>query len=135
MTRTRSGFTILGAIFLLVILSAAGAAMLRVAGVQRTTTSYDLLGARAYYAARSGIEWAIHEAVDSGACAASAAFSLNEVALDGFDLEVTCTATIHVQAAQSTTVYRVVSEAERGVFGTRDYARRQLEATIAIPAP
>lgn len=51
------GFSLVSAIFLLVVLSALGAFMVSFSGVQHTTAARDVLGTRAYQAARSGIEW------------------------------------------------------------------------------
>jgi MSHA biogenesis protein MshP len=126
---------LVGAIFILVVLAAAGAGMVKVGGVQRTTTTYAFLGAHAYQAARSGIEWAVHKAVDSGACVASTTFSLSEGGLNGFDLGVTCTSTTHVESGDSTIVYHFTSTAERGAFGSRGFVHRELEATVALASP
>jgi hypothetical protein len=63
----RSGFA------LLVVLSSASAAMLRMTGVQQAGSTAAILGARANWAARSGIEWALHEAVVSSGCPAPSA--------------------------------------------------------------
>jgi MSHA biogenesis protein MshP len=131
----RGGFTLVGAIIILVVLAAAGAGMVKVGGVQRTTTSYAFLGARAYQAARSGIEWGVYKAVDSGACAASTSFSLSEGGLEGFNLDVTCTSTTHVESGDSTLVYHFTSTAERGTFGSRDFVHRELDATVALAGP
>jgi MSHA biogenesis protein MshP len=109
--------------------------MVKVGGVQRTTTSYAILGAHAYQAARSGIEWAVHKAVDSGTCVALTSFNLSEGGLRGFGLDVTCTSTTHVESGDATIVYRFTSTAERGTFGSRDFVHRELEATVALAGP
>jgi len=51
------GFSVIAAIFLLVVLAALGAFMLTFSTVQQTTGTQDLQGARGYQAARSGVEW------------------------------------------------------------------------------
>ncbi len=137
MTRVRRqrGFTLVSAIFLLVVLTVAGAYMVRISGVQRTTTSFALLGPKAYHAARSGIEWAIHAAINvPGSCPVGSttanSFSLSEGGLAGFGVSVTCTSAVHTEAGASETVFTIASTAAFGSFGDRDYVSRRLEARI-----
>jgi MSHA biogenesis protein MshP len=62
-TRMR-GFSLVTGIFLLVVLSALGAFMVIFTGLQQNTVQVDVLGVRAYYAARAGINWAMYRALD-----------------------------------------------------------------------
>lgn len=55
------GFAIITAIFLLVILAAIGVAMVTFSTAQHATSGQDVMGARAYQAARAGIEWALYQ--------------------------------------------------------------------------
>ena len=55
------GFSLLTAVFLLVVLAGLGAAMVNVFTVQQASSSLDLMGAQAYQAARSGIEWGLYQ--------------------------------------------------------------------------
>jgi len=52
----QSGFLLVTAIFLLVVLAALGAFILTISGTQQTSSALDVQGARAYQAARAGIE-------------------------------------------------------------------------------
>lgn len=58
------GFSIVTGIFLLVVLSALGAFMVVFTGLQQNTVQNDILGVRAYYAARAGIDWAVYQVTD-----------------------------------------------------------------------
>jgi MSHA biogenesis protein MshP len=58
------GFSLVTGIFLLVVLSALGAFMVVFTGLQQNTVQNDILGVRAYYAARAGINWAMYRALD-----------------------------------------------------------------------
>lgn len=58
------GFSLVTAIFLLVVLSALGAFMVKFTGLQQNTVRVDVLGVNAYYAARAGINWAMYQALD-----------------------------------------------------------------------
>jgi Tfp pilus assembly protein PilX len=57
----QSGFLLVSAIFLLVILAALGAFILTISGTQQTSSALDVQGARAYQAARAGIDWASYQ--------------------------------------------------------------------------
>jgi len=58
------GFSLITAIFLLVVLASLGAFMVIFTGLQQNTIQADVLGARAYYAARAGVEWGLYRALD-----------------------------------------------------------------------
>ena len=53
------GFAAITAIFLVVVLAALGGFMLSFSNTQQLTAAQDIRGSRAYWAARSGIEWAM----------------------------------------------------------------------------
>ena len=69
--KTRAGFSLLAAIFLLVVLGALAAYMVVIGSVQQATPVFALQGAQAEKAARSGVEWALHQALQAGAVAAT----------------------------------------------------------------
>ena len=129
------GFSLVSAVFLLVVVTTAGAFMVRVSGVQRTTTTFALLGPKAYHAARSGIEWNLHRALNvPGSCPTgpptTTGFPLAEGGLAGFAVTVSCESEVHVEGATSETLYRFTALAEWGSFGDRDYVSRRLETRI-----
>lgn len=53
----QSGMSLIGAIFIMVVLSAVGVYMVSLNAMQHTSTSLSLQSSRALYAAQSGIEW------------------------------------------------------------------------------
>jgi MSHA biogenesis protein MshP len=55
------GFALVSAIFLLVVLAALGVAIVSFSTAQQTSSALDVMGARAYQAARAGIEWALYQ--------------------------------------------------------------------------
>ena len=59
----QKGFTLIAAIFLLVVVAALVGYMTNIRVVQQTTLLYGVQGARAMQAARSGVEWGIHESI------------------------------------------------------------------------
>jgi MSHA biogenesis protein MshP len=58
---------------------------------QQQSSTLDVQGARAYQAARAGIEWGLFQQMRKSSCAASTAFGLPSTsALSGFSVTVTC---------------------------------------------
>ena len=58
------GFSIVTAVFLVVVLALLGAFIVNVVGLQESSTQLDVRGARAYQAARAGVEWAAWQTLD-----------------------------------------------------------------------
>lgn len=133
-SRREEGFGLVGAIFILVVLAFVGAIMVSVSGVQRRTSSLGLLGARAYHAGASGIEWGMYQALTGGVCPVPTTLNLNEGGVAGFSVDVSCSSTQHQENGTNLTVYEIVAVAENGSLGDFDYVRRRLRGT-ATNAP
>lgn len=128
------GFSLVAAIFILVVLALLGTFMLTMSVIERSTSSYAVQGARAYQAAWSGVEWGVRRAV-SGACAASSTFSIGN-----FTVVVQCAAGVqHVEpqsnGAAPFNVYVITATASSGSYGTPDYVSRSTQATITDANP
>jgi len=92
--RPARGFSIITAIFLLVVLSALGAALVSISTMQHAESALDVQGARAYQAARAGMEWGLYQQRVNNSCAPSSSFALPAAgALSGFSVTVRCTQT------------------------------------------
>jgi MSHA biogenesis protein MshP len=74
--RHSAGVGLVTAIFLLVVLAGLGVAMVTIFTSQQQSSTLDVQGARAYQAARAGIEWGLFQRMRKGSCAASATFAL-----------------------------------------------------------
>ncbi len=128
--RRQRGFALVVAIFLLVVLASLGVYIVKISGVQHATVNIALLGARAFEAARTGIEWGAFRALDSGACPAPTTLNLTEGALNGFDVDVTCTTTAHTEEGNAYDLYMIDVEARAGTYGTPDYVSRRMQASV-----
>ncbi|MCP5058607.1 MAG: pilus assembly protein MshP [bacterium] len=124
------GFGLVTAIFVLIVLAASGLAMISLSGVQRRTASLSLQALRADQAARSGLQWAAHNAISAGACPPNTTLTLTEGGLQGFSVAVSCTSTAHVEAATTSTIFELDSVGEYGSFGSADYVRRRVRASL-----
>jgi MSHA biogenesis protein MshP len=90
--KAQAGFSLLTGIFLLVILAALGAFLVTVSGLLQFGSAMDMQGARAYQAARAGIEWGAFQSLRGGSCAASANLAFPGTGLANFTATVRCTA-------------------------------------------
>jgi len=62
--RPQSGFSLIAAIFLLVVLALMGTLIVSITSMQSASGQLDLSGVRAYQAARAGTEWAAYQVLD-----------------------------------------------------------------------
>jgi MSHA biogenesis protein MshP len=90
--RTRqAGVGIVTAIFLLVVLAGLGVAIVGIYTSQQSSANIDLLGARAYQAARAGLEWGIFRQTRNATCDAECTFRMPAgTSLSDFSVVVTC---------------------------------------------
>lgn len=129
--RHARGFSLVAAIFIIVVLSALGAFMVTIGEVESQSPVAALQGARAYQAAQAGIEWGVFHAIQSvPVCTASSIFSPAGQGLDGFNVAVTCTATGYTEGVSNYSVYVIGSRATYGTFGGLDFYSRNLQITV-----
>lgn len=122
------GFSIVSAIFLLVVLSALGAFMLTFSNVQQMTSAQDVQGAKAYQAARTGIEWGAYQIIVANS--GCTGFPLSK-SLFGFGLAVTCTHSgPYTEGGNTVNLYQITATASTGTVGSSTYIERQLQATL-----
>lgn len=128
---SQKGFSIVTAIFILLVLAVLGGIMVTMSGVQSRTTLWALQGARAYHAARSGLEWGGFQALVNNSCSASTTLTV-----DGFTVTLACQPEGPIiEGGQSYSVYRLTSLAEWGAYGGFDYVSRQLTARVTGAQP
>lgn len=142
------GFTLVSAIFLLVVLTALGAALLNFATVQSVSSQLDVQGARAYQAARAGIEWELYQQLRLGSCPSTSFGMPAGSSLSTFTVTVACThktydSSAAVDGIQLATgmrinIYQVTATACNqpsggscpGTPNGPDYVERQLQVTF-----
>ena len=122
------GITLVGAIFVLVIVSLLGQYLINITGVQRQTSLLTLQSARAYQAARAGIDWGVDRIINSASCVASTMLTPN---IGNFTTTVSCNAVgTYNEDGNEYTIYRITSESEYGSYGQIDYVSRELESIV-----
>jgi MSHA biogenesis protein MshP len=135
--RRGRGFSLVSAIFLMVVLVVLGASLVTISGVQQTTTAQALQSARATYAARAGAQWVGAQDLDTWcpgpAFPMSTTFAL-PAPLDGFMLTIECERSSHLLEAVPARKYYVVDiTATSGAYGGPDYVRRKLRTKVIQP--
>lgn len=123
------GFSLVPALFLLTVLAALGAVAVRMTAVSQQTTVLAIQGARAYSAARAGVEASIYAALVNGNCG-NQSLTLTEGGLAGFVVDTACSSTTHNEGAATNTVYTIDAFARAGAYGTPDYVSRRIRTTV-----
>jgi MSHA biogenesis protein MshP len=133
--RRARGFALILALFLIVALATIGAYLLTASNVQLESGVMDEQGARAYQAARAGLDWGAYRVLRDGVCDLPTTITL-PADLTGFYAEVTCTAFgLESEGGTPVSTYRIVStgcNASPCNSGTgAAYVERQLQLTVA----
>ena len=132
-----SGFALPSAIFLLVILAALGAFVLSVSTSQHMGAALDVQGARAYQAARAGIEWGLFQSARNGTCG-STTLTFAGTSLAEFTTSVSCAPYSANEAGATVNVDQVTATACNqppcpSASPGANYVERQLTVTIERP--
>lgn len=118
--RSEAGFSAVTAIVILVILAVLGAAIVTITGTRSTSAALDVLGSRAYQAARAGIEWGAFQIRDPEntnnpvrhdcTVPATTSFALAG-ALTGFTVSVQCSSTDSTEFGNTVRIFQLVANA------------------------
>ena len=140
-----AGFSIVTAVFLVVVLALLGAFIVSVTGLQQSSSQIDVQGVRAYQAARTGIEWAAWQALDpnnaGGAALPSCPASPTNLSglagsLSPFTVTVTCGATTTTEGNRDVRTYQIIATACNqppcpNPTPATGYVERRLEAILS----
>jgi MSHA biogenesis protein MshP len=141
---TRRGFTLISAIFIVVVLAALGTAIAAISQRQHLGTATELQHARALQAARAGLEWAAFQVLRSPAPpapapACPAPVSFVPADLGGFTVTVSCASSTGTDGPETLTFYQLVANACNAPAGggcpaatktEPTYVERQLSWTV-----
>lgn len=129
----QKGITLIGAIFVLVIVSLLGIYLVKITGAQRQMVLMNLQSARAYQAANAGIEWGIARLINSNSCTNTTNLDSK---LNGFNVSVSCTllqAGGYDEAGETINVYQITSSSVFGNYTDTNYTSRELETIVHGP--
>jgi MSHA biogenesis protein MshP len=143
--KIQRGFSLVTAIFLLVVLGGLGTMMVTFFVAQQQSSALDVMGSRAYQAARAGIEWAAFnvaaqpEGTQWLGCAAipdplfGAAAAAGPLAgtLTPFTVSLTCSSAAAFEGASTIWIYDIASSAvSGGAPGNPDYVERVINVKM-----
>jgi MSHA biogenesis protein MshP len=132
----QAGFTLITAIFLLVVVATLSVYILNLRNVQQQTLVFGVQGARAMQAARTGIEWGINRSLEANNCpTTNLVFTAPDAALSAFTITVTCTESAHIEGTTGIKTFQLRAVAQTGGYGTLDYVSRLMEASVSEPPP
>ncbi|HEY7658925.1 MAG TPA: agglutinin biogenesis protein MshP [Burkholderiales bacterium] len=139
-------------VFLMVVLALLGAYMLSVTGMQQSGSQLDVQGARAYQAARAGMEWGAWQVLDPNNAIGTPALpvcppsptNLTGFAgsLSPFTVTVTCNAAINAPTTEGNRnvgAYQIIATACNqpaagacpNLAPATGYVERQIQATLS----
>ena len=130
-----AGFSLVSAIFLMVVLVILGVSLVTISSVQHTTAAQLMQAARANYAAKAGAEWV---AAQPGTWCAAGPFPMTSsftlpAPMSGFTISISCTRTSHTLETTTQQYYVVDVTATSGVYGSVDYVQRTLRTKMLVP--
>jgi MSHA biogenesis protein MshP len=144
-SRRQKGFLVIAAVFLVVVLVGLVGYLMTASTTSQAASAADLNSARAYQAARAGIEWGAFQILrDPGggtfkpACeAGTATFDLNfGSGLSAFTARITCTSALLSEGGTPVRAYRIVSNAcnepvcPNGATTSSTYVERQMTLSL-----
>ena len=131
------GFSLVSAIFLLVVLALLGTMMTTFFGSQQQTLGMDVQGSRAYQAARAGIEWGAYNvsvAAPGAVCgnlAAPIAAGTLQGGLAQFTVNLQCVPAVANEGGVTINIYTLTATANNGApVGSPDRVERSITALI-----
>ena len=127
--RRDGGFSLLTALFLLVVVSGLAAYMVNLATAQHLSSALTVQNSRAYFAALSGLEWTADQVRNNPAACPAVPTGFSA---DGFMIRlVACTRSVITEAGSTYALFDVTVDANRGAFGDWDFVSRSIRATLS----
>lgn len=137
MRKHQSGSALLTAVFIITVLALLAAFMITGSGTQHQQSTRALIASQAHYAARTGIDYGLYQAVRAGSCPTGATTALPaltiSLAAGSYTVDVSCTATTHPDDGGSSgnfVMYVIDASATFGSPGDAFFAQRRMRAMM-----
>lgn len=137
--KKQTGFSLVSAIFIVVILGLIGGYIVSISALTNASSSLSGLGVKAYYAAKSGLEWGAYQVAPFGGagpfnCPASpTTINFTQGGLSGLSAVVTCSLNSFTEHGITYRTFQINSTGQYGVPGSGDFVSRQLYMTLIQP--
>lgn len=138
----QSGFSIMSAIFIVVVLALVGSYIVSLASLTAASGNLTVQGTKAYFAAKSGLEWGIYQVAPLAGSGGSGppyncptsptTLTFSQGGLKGFNAVVTCTQAAFTEGNVNYNIFQITSVGQYGTAGA-DFALRQLYVTVVQP--
>ena len=121
------GFTLISALFVVVVTAVLGVYLATLGTVQHTSTALSVRSAQAIYIAHSGVDWVIYRLGNGDSCATLP----GSVTIDGYTVAVQrCVTQIVSEGGTAYPVHEIEVDASIGSFGSPGFVRRVLSVTV-----
>lgn len=112
-----NGFSIISATFITTVMALSAYFIVNIS--IETNAGINILsqGTRAFYAAKSGVEWGLTTAIMNNNCPNPTTIKINQGGLHGFSVYITCT-------SPTPGKYNITAKASYGVLGQFGYVTR-----------
>jgi len=129
--RSQRGLSVLLVIFLLGAVSLLGVVIATLATTQHFSVAFSARATQAYFAARSGMQYAAARVTAGAGCAGVTP----TLTIDGFNVAITCnvSGTFNEGEATAYSIYDLATTASAGSFAAPDVTNRRLRATVKFP--
>ena len=108
--KVQQGFTMLSAIFLLIILAGLAVFLVAISTMQQIGTAMDVQGVRATQAARAGVEWGMYQSLRNGVCANST-LTFSGTTLADFTTAISCVRTVENELGTTLNFDQIIATA------------------------
>lgn len=133
------GFSLVSAIFILVVLASLAAALLTVISLQHAAAGLDVQGVRADQAARAGAAWGMYRVLDPDAapsaplpgCWVGAATVTLGGSLSAFTVTATCAQAATTELDHEVRVYAILATATFGTPRQPGFVSREVSMTVS----
>lgn len=137
--KLQRGFSLISAIFLLVVIAALGTFAVTLSTTQNQSQALEVLGARGFQAALAGVEWAafnvnqqpVNSATPWAGCASAQALTVGGSLAAFSPVSVSCSATSAVEGTNTRWIYSVSSVAHTaGTSSSANYVEQIATSTL-----
>ena len=125
--RMQRGFVAIIAIVVLVLFALIGVYMSTQMTTAALSTSVSYLGIQAWFAAKSGMDWGIHQALHVPSCVASTPLTIGD-----FTVTVECLSSVVTEGPSSYTVNNLTATARKGNPGEVIYVSRRVTTSATL---
>ena len=133
MNITAKGFSLVAAIFILVVFSLVGTYALDLSTRMATASELSVDGIRAVFASKSALEWATYQIVTNPAsCFSPTTFNFTQQGLNHFNTQVSCTSASYTEGGSTFNIFGLTAVSSRGVTTDYDYITRTLAITAMV---